>query len=233
MHDDAGPTGPGDDEGIDDRIDVDDAYALETPDDNRRLYAKWAASYERDFIEPNGYVYHENVVSVFLDAGGSAGGAVLDVGCGTGIVGVALSDVGEKLIDGIDISPEMIEMARAKRNVFDEPVYRDLLVADLTEPLDMADDSYMGIISVGTFTHGHLSPEPIRELVRIAAPSAVCALGINADHYTEMGFDQLFAELSLEGLITSPVNIDVSVYEAMSGEHADVRGNVAVFQVLR
>lgn len=229
MHDDAGPTGPGDD----DRIDVDDAYALETPDDNRRLYAKWAASYERDFIEPNGYVYHENVVSVFLDAGGSAGGAVLDVGCGTGIVGVALSDVGEKLIDGIDISPEMIEMARAKRNVFDEPVYRDLLVADLTEPLDMADDSYMGIISVGTFTHGHLSPEPIRELVRIAAPSAVCALGINADHYTEMGFDQLFAELSLEGLITSPVNIDVSVYEAMSGEHADVRGNVAVFQVLR
>lgn len=214
-------------------INVDDAYALETPEDNKRLYAKWASTYDEDFIEPNGYVYHENVAAAFLDAGGSAGGAILDVGCGTGIVGVALSDVGEKLIDGIDISPEMIDVARSKRNVFDEPVYRHLHVADLTKPLDIADDQYMGIISVGTFTHGHLSADPIRELVRIAAPSAVCALGINAEHYVEMGFDALFAELSGSGQISSPVNIDVSIYEAMSGEHADARGNVAIFQVLR
>lgn len=220
------------DDGTDDEPGLDAAYSLETPDDSRRLYAKWAQSYDADFIARNGYVYHENVVAAFLDAGGSAGGAVLDVGCGTGIVGVALADVGEKIVDGIDISPEMLDVAKAKVNVFGEPAYRTLVVADLTEPLDIPDDSYMGIISVGTFTHGHLSPEPLRELTRIAAPSAVCAVGINAQHYVDMGFDALFAELSSAGLITSPDLIDVSIYEAMRGQHAGDRATVAIFQVL-
>lgn len=216
----------------DDTIGLDEAYAVETPDDSRRLYAKWASTYDSDFIEPTGYVYHENVVAAFLDAGGSAGGSILDVGCGTGVVGVALRDQGEAIVDGIDISPEMLEIARTKRNVFDEPVYRTLHLADLTQPLDLPDDAYMGIVSVGTFTHGHLTPEPIRELVRIAAPSAVCAIGINNEHYVEHGFDRLFGELVAEGRITSPANIDVSIYEAMRGEHAKTRGNVAMFQVL-
>jgi SAM-dependent methyltransferase len=215
-----------------DDVGLDAAYSLETPDDNRRLYAKWASTYDEDFIGPTGYVYHENVAAAFLDAGGSAGGSILDVGCGTGIVGVALSDIGEKKIDGIDISPEMIEVARLKQNVFGERAYRSLYVADLTVPLDIPDDSYMGILSTGTFTHGHLSPEPIRELTRIAAPAAVCAIGVNADHYVAMGFDALFGELAGNGTISSPDIIDVSVYEAMTGEHAGTRANVALFQVL-
>jgi len=215
-----------------DDLGLDAAYSLETPDDSRRLYAKWASTYDEDFIGPTGYVYHENVVAAFLDAGGSAGGSILDVGCGTGIVGVALSDIGEKKIDGIDISPEMIEVAASKQNVFGERVYRSLYVADLTLPLEIPDDSYMGILSTGTFTHGHLSPEPIRELARIAAPAAVCAIGVNAEHYVAMGFDSLFGELAGNGTISSPDIIDVSIYEAMTGEHAGTRANVVLFQVL-
>jgi SAM-dependent methyltransferase len=218
---------------IDDaEINVDDAYSLETPDDNRRLYAKWAATYDRTFVEATGYVYHENVVATFLDAGGSAGGAVLDVGCGTGVVGAELGDVGERLVDGIDISEEMIEVARDRKTVFGDAAYRSLIVADLTLPLEIPDDSYTGIISVGAFTHGHLSAEPIRELIRVAAPTAVCTIGINAEHYVEMGFDALFAELSHAGQITSPMIIDVSIYENNPTGHAGDRANVAVFQVL-
>ena len=216
----------------DDPIGLDDAYSLETPDDSRRLYAKWADSYDAGFIEANGYVYHENVVGLFLDAGGSAGGAVLDVGCGTGVVGVALGDVGETTVDGIDISPEMLAVAEQKRTVHGTPAYRRLLEADLTQSIDIADDAYSGIISVGTFTHGHLGPEAIDELVRVAAPTAVCAIGINADHYAERGFDSWFAKRSLEGRITSPQIVNVSIYEAMEGEHSGDRSNVAVFQVL-
>ncbi len=37
--------------------DLADAYAVETPDDNRDLYARWAATYESMFIVDNGYVY--------------------------------------------------------------------------------------------------------------------------------------------------------------------------------
>ena len=210
---------------------LDSVYSLETPDDSRRLYSKWARTYDEDFIEENGYVYHENVVGAFLDAGGSAGGSILDVGCGTGVVGQALGDVGEKRIDGVDISPEMLDIARQKKTVFGDLAYQSLLLADLTQPLDMGDDTYTGIVSAGTFTHGHLSPEPLRELIRVAAPTAVCAIGINSDHYVAQGFDAFFAEVSSQGLITSPMLLDVAVYEAMKGEHAGTRASVAMFQV--
>ncbi len=30
---------------------LDEAYSVKTPEDNRRLYAKWAATYESSFVE--------------------------------------------------------------------------------------------------------------------------------------------------------------------------------------
>ena len=143
-----------------DPIGLDDAYSVETPDDSRRLYAAWASTYDSDFIEANGYVYHQNVVNVFLDAGGGRDEApVLDVGCGTGIVGEVLRARGVGHVDGIDISSEMLEVAGTKTTPTGEPVYRDLLEADLTERIGIPDDVYGAVVSVGTFTHGHLRPD--------------------------------------------------------------------------
>ncbi len=205
-------------------IDLDDAYSLDTPDDSRRLYAKWASSYDDEFIDAYGYVYDANVAAAFVEAGGKS--PVLDVGCGTGAVGVALRALGVDTVDGIDISPEMLAVAEKKG------AYRSLLVADLTEPLEIGDHTYGGIVSVGTFTHGHLSPEPLRELVRTAAPNAVCAIGINAEHFVEMGFDALFTELVNAGTITTPVNHQVPIYEDRDHDHGDDLATVAVFTVL-
>ncbi len=209
---------------------LDSAYSLETPADSRRLYDRWASTYDSDFIDANGYVYHEHVAAAFLDAGGSAGGAVLDVGCGTGIVGVALADMGETVIDGVDISPEMLSIARTKRSVHDAVAYRDLIEADVTDRLPFGDDIYAGVISVGTFTHGHLGPEPIAELVRVTMPSGVLAIGINAEHRVSHGFDAFFAELVSAKSITVPHVIDVAIYEAMDGPHGGDRASVALFQ---
>jgi len=41
---------PNDDPSAENSFTVDDAYDLEPPDDNRRLYRKWAATYDRDFV---------------------------------------------------------------------------------------------------------------------------------------------------------------------------------------
>ena len=71
------------------------------------------------------------------------------------------------------------------------PAYRNLIEADLTQTIDIPDDTYAGIISTGAFTHGHLGPDALNELVRVAIPSAVCAIGINEHFYAEQGFDQL------------------------------------------
>jgi SAM-dependent methyltransferase len=210
-------------------FDLAEAYAVETPAENRELYRRWAATYESGFIADRGYVYHEHVVALLVDRGPR--GAALDVGCGTGLVGVALATAGldeVTAIDGIDISPEMLEQARTKR-IDGGAVYRDLIEADLTGPVDVATGSYGTVVSVGTFTHGHLGPESIDELLRLAAPGAAFALGINAEHYLSHGFaDHLAAALDL-GRIVGLELAEAPIYTAGDDDHADDVATVALF----
>ena len=208
------------------------AYSVETPDDSRNLYRRWASTYDESFVEASGYVYHDNVVHAFLDAGGAAGGAVLDVGSGTGVVGVALGDLGVDNVDGLDISPEMLDVARAKQTVHGTLAYRNLIKADLTAGVSIEDDTYHGLISAGAFTHGHLGPAALGEIIRIAAPTALCAIGINEHFYEEHRFDAWFADATHAGRISSPELESVRIYDALDGEHGGTRGVVALFTVI-
>ena len=208
------------------------AYSVETPDDSRNLYRRWASTYDESFIEASGYVYHDNVVHAFLEAGGAAGGAVADVGCGTGVVGVALGDLGVDTVDGLDISPEMLDVARAKQTVHGTLAYRNMIEADLTAGVPIEDDTYHGVISTGVFTHGHLGPAALGEIVRIAAPTALCAIGINEHFYEEHRFDAWFADAANAGKINAPELESVRIYDALDGEHGGTRAVVALFTVM-
>ena len=50
--------------------------------------------------------------------GDRKGLSILDLGCGTGLAGLAVVERASRLV-GIDLSPEMIEQARA-RGIYDE-----------------------------------------------------------------------------------------------------------------
>jgi len=213
------------DAGSEDPLGLDEAYAVETPDDNRQLYAKWAQTYESGFIVAKGYEYHERVADVFV-AQERPEGATLDVGCGTGIVGEALRERGVDQIDGVDISTEMLEQAAGKG------IYTALIEADLTQGMDVADDTYAGITSAGTFTHGHLPPEPLGELIRVAMPGARCAIGVNGAHFAEMGFAAWLDAAVADGRI-SPYGITVAkVYESSDPDNADDMSHIISFEVL-
>ena len=215
---------PGDSE-----IGLDDAYSVDGPDENRDLYARWATTYEKTFIAAKGYVYHRAVAEIF-SARFAGTGPVLDVGCGTGAVGVELRRHGVAEIDGIDISAEMLIEARAK-NWEDSPVYRRLIEADLTETIDLETDRYAGLVSAGTFTHGHLGPGSINELLRVGRSRALCVIGINSAHFEELGFrDYLDGHLAT-GRITEYELLDTLIYEGVSGDDPDDLAHVAVFRV--
>ena len=201
-----------------------DAYAVETPDDNRALYRDWAETYEEDFINPRGYTYHLSVVDVFASAKPDRTAPVLDVGCGTGIVGVALHEAGFTQIDGIDLSPEMLEQAGTKN------IYQSLLEVDVTQTLPFEDATFGGVTSVGTFTHGHLGPEPLRELVRVTRPGGVLGIGINAEHYEEHGFAAVLNEMLETGVVTERRVERVRIYANADDEHADDLALVAVLR---
>lgn len=210
------------------KISVDDAYSVETPDDNIRLYADWADSYDSDFVSQQGYIYHQRVAELLIQHRASISGAVLDVGCGTGIVGLALRDGGFSQVDGIDISPQMLEQSRGKICGDGTKVYRNLIRADLTQPLDIPDNQYAALISSGTFTHGHLGPDSLDELWRVAAPGAVCVIGINASHYESLGFDEKLLADVASGKITDPATSEVDIYSAESGNSDHVRDKALV-----
>jgi predicted TPR repeat methyltransferase len=217
-----------------DDFDLTDAYAVETPDDNRDLYARWAGTYESGFITDNAYRYHLGVAGAFLDSadpdvvGGT--GPVLDVGCGTGLVGEALraDRRGPTVLHGLDLSPEMLEQAAAKRTDSGTAVYDHLLVGDLMAVLPVGDGAYDGITSCGTFTHGHVGPGAFDELYRIARPGALFAIGINPDHYEARGFAARFASDVSAGTITEPTVHRVPTYGA--GPNLDLLSPVAVFR---
>jgi len=213
-------------------LDVDNAYSLETPADSIRLYEKWADTYDADFVAKEAYVAHLRIAALFAQQ--PVDGPVLDVGCGTGAVGVSLREHGVENIIGIDISPQMLAVAAKKMAGDGEAVYRDLIAADLTQKLDLPADQFAGIISAGTFTHGHLGPEPFDELWRVAAPGARCAIGVRTTHFDALGFgDKLAADVAA-GKITAPEFVEVNIYDAREQDstHADDTVFVVICQAI-
>jgi predicted TPR repeat methyltransferase len=153
----------------------------------------------------------------------SGQGTVLDVGAGTGLVAQRLVEHGIAPIDGTDISPEMLEVARGKA------LYRDLFVSDITAPLDIPTGRYQGIISAGTFTLGHVGPDALDGLIRIAAPGAQFAITINGEHFDSAGFALKFEALAttITGLVLQPVRY---YGQGAQGDHAMDEGKIALFR---
>ena len=141
----------------DDKISLEDAYALQTPEDNVALYRHWAETYDVEFARDRGYQYPQILADIYARHSKPADTPVLDVGSGTGLVASALQEhhsVETQLtIDGVDISPEMLAVSRTKN------VYRHLFEADLTQSIDLPEKQYGAVVSAGTFTHGHVGPE--------------------------------------------------------------------------
>ena len=117
------------------RIDPHIAEALElggNADKILAFYEGWAEDYDFDVgALGDDYQATATMVSFFsnLDLDGlGVGGTditILDAGCGTGLVGVALASAGYTTIDGIDLSPRMVEQAN-RRGVYRELVGRRL-----------------------------------------------------------------------------------------------------------
>lgn len=202
-------------------LNVGTAYGLQGPDDNRKLYADWAETYDSDFADAKAYLLPAHVARLFHAAGGK--GPVLDAGAGTGLVAAELLARGVMEIDGLDISAQMLEVARGKG------LYRETLVADLTAPLPIGDDVYAAVTSAGTFTHGHVGPEALDELLRVAASGALFVITIKREHYADRGFAAKFA--ALEAQITAFSTETLPIYDGAADAPQPVdQGILAVFR---
>ena len=180
-----------------------DAYSLVTPEDSINLYRTWASTYDSDFAKQNDYRSPFEIAKYFNKYSNKNDTPILDVGAGTGLVGECLKST-SKEIDALDISPEMLEIARLKN------CYSKIIEADVTKRLSISDNYYGAIVSAGTFTHGHVGPSAFDELVRIAQPGGLFIFTIHNKLYKKAGFDKKFIEIQKN--ITKPIFHEVNVY---------------------
>ncbi len=203
--------------------DLDSAYGLQTPADNRALYADWADTYDSSFAVNMEYQLPRRVAEI-IDALEIAG-RMLDVGAGTGLLAECLATRERFEIDALDISPQMLAVAMQKR------LYQKAIEADLTQPLPLKSGTYDAVASSGTFTHGHVGPDALDALLRVAKTGARFVLAINAEHYSAKGFEAKFALL---GPAIDQLRLhDVAIYgSGADPAHRHDRSIIASFRKL-
>lgn len=166
------------------------------PEDAAALYRDWAAHYDADLVEVLGITGSSRIAELLAEHLADRAASVVDLGCGTGLVGTRLRELGFLTVDGVDISPEMLAVATAKG------CYRRTVVGDLADVAALPRGPYSASVSAGTFTTGHVGPGVVPGLLALHSPSAWLAWVIAApvwDSFREVldanGVDTVRADL--------------------------------------
>ena len=135
------------------------AYTLKTEADTLNLYENWADSYERTLAD-HGYVTPKRCAEALSRHLTDITAPILDIGCGTGLSGLALKNAGFLSIDGTDVSATMLDKARLHKGV-----YKTLQLTTLRDPFPFAKGKYAAITAMGVIADKHAPPETISQLI--------------------------------------------------------------------
>jgi len=157
-------------------------------------YNAWAETYEHDLLGQYGYRAHRIAARAFADLITDRSAAIIDVGCGTGLVGLELQKFGFAHIDGVDISEKMLDQAQATG------IYHKLILEDAEETSSVPRVSYAGAICVGSFGVGHLGPQAVGQLISMAKPEAPIVIFMNAEPYIDEDYEMHLRSLEHDGV---------------------------------
>jgi predicted TPR repeat methyltransferase len=162
-------------------------------------YDAWAQSYDDDLdswsYQAPAVVAH-SVVTRCPDAS-----TVLDVGCGTGLVGRALRGQGfaGRLL-GLDLSQPSLDVAQRCG------AYDSLQQADLQQPLSLEADSVDAVVCVGVMTYLPEVEAVWREFARVARPGGLVVATQREDLWHDRTCQDVVDRLESEGVWT-PVEV--------------------------
>ena len=165
--------------------------------DVRSGYGEWAGTYERTVEDAMDIDLLDSLTSVAWPTAQRAA----DLGCGTGRTGLWLRQVGVAAIDGVDLTPEMLAVARS-REVYDRLVEADVTATGLTS------DEYDLVVTCLVDEHLPDLLPLYAEASRLACPGAA---------YVLVGFHPHFIMASgmpthFDGASGEPVAIETHVH---------------------
>lgn len=105
---------------------------------------------------------------------------ILDVGCGTGLFAEFLKIFGFDLIDGLDVSANMLDICKEKY------LYRDLFEINVKDIDPDIFQQYDIVAGCGIFTVAHVPPEYFHKLIDLAKVKGYIIISCTEPVYTEM-----------------------------------------------
>lgn len=138
------------------------------------LYEDWAATYDKDVVE-NGYQTPARCAAALAAYLSPHDAPIFDFACGTGLSGAALASLGFSVIDGVDISQAMLDIA-AKRGI-----YRSLRAVDPDAEPGLGAGQYAAVSAMGALSPGAAPAHYFDRLMAGLAPGGLMVLSYN-DH---------------------------------------------------
>ena len=150
-------------------------YGARDLDELTEGYAAWAEQYDRD-VMAMGYQTPAIVAGMMGRHVPTTQSPILDCGAGTGLVGLLLAGLSYDGLHAMDMSEEMLAVARSRG------CYDDVRRGVLGEPLDYADDRFAAVVASGVFTVGHAPASAYDEIVRILRPGGLFIVSERVDN---------------------------------------------------
>lgn len=126
-------------------------------DELRENYDRWADNYEAD-INQVWELVPKTAALMLAEYLEDKESQIFDFGAGTGMVGVALAELGFQQIVGMDISPAMLTKAA------DKGVYSSLVCCSIGDETCQNLGKAKGIIATGVFAENHAGPVELNTL---------------------------------------------------------------------
>jgi predicted TPR repeat methyltransferase len=205
---------------VDPEVPIDD-WLYQGPTDAGEVanrYDEWAASYDADLAS---WSYRapmtvaETALTRFPDAG-----SILDVGCGTGMVGRALRVKGfEGQLLGLDISAASLRVAE------ESGVYDRLETADLQKPLQVTEDSVNVLVCVGVMTYLPDVEAVWREFARVVRSGGLVIATMREDLWEPRDCQGVIDRLEADGVwrsldVTGPAPYLPDATGGLAGQRA-------------
>lgn len=197
---------------------------------HQERYDNWAPDYNKD-VAARHYDGPQYLVDYLLETAGKGKISVdanhpdfkvLDVGCGSGLVGITLKDKGFQHVDGTDLSQGMITEAHKSG------AYQTLMAwINLNNPLPFfLHNQYNLTICCGVFALDFVEPKSLSYLVQVTQPGGTIIMTTKSTYYDTYDFEGYYKSLVSSGELEL---VDCRMNKPYLGEEAD--GHYWIFTV--
>jgi predicted TPR repeat methyltransferase len=187
--------------------DCNEAYSFETSSQLKGYYDYTAQGYDR-FVNETNYILHKKVAEIIESQWADVVGNILDIGSGTGKLGLEILNTKPKvLIDGVDFSESMIQRAS------DWELYNNFFNLDIKDDLSSISGKYDLLVSSGAFTPNHLNAEDLIKLVPLLNNGGRVFVSVKKNSFEEENYNSKLEDLASQGVITFLGYTEVRIWD--------------------